>query len=146
MRLILLYTVFFVSGASSLICEIAWARMLVLVLGNTLSATGMILAAFMGGLALGSYWSGRRFGRGQASLKVYALLEVGIGAYALSSPFLFDPASQLYLLVSGDSMPLPLLQSARLTFAFASRSIVNPPEAARRLRPHAHASVRSAPQ
>ena len=42
-RLSLLYAIFFVSGMSSLICEITWARMLVLVLGNTLSATGMIL-------------------------------------------------------------------------------------------------------
>lgn len=118
-RLWLLYAIFFVSGMSSLICEITWARMLVLVLGNTLSATGMILTAFMGGLASGSYWSGRMLSRRRPSLRVYALLEAGIGAYALFSPFLFDPASQFYLLVAGDSAPLLLMQAARLTFAFA---------------------------
>ena len=71
-RLLLLYTIFFVSGMSSLICEITWARMLVLVLGNTLSATGMILTAFMGGLASGRYWSGRMLSRRRPSLRVYA--------------------------------------------------------------------------
>jgi spermidine synthase len=118
-RLILLYAIFFVSGASSLICEITWARMLVLVLGNTISATGMILAAFMGGLALGSYWSGRALSRRRTSLLVYALLEVGIGVYAVSSPYFLNPASQVFLLVATDSAALPLVHVARLVFAFA---------------------------
>ncbi len=118
-RLILLYSIFFLSGASSLICEITWARMLVLVLGNTLAATSMILAAFMGGLAFGSYVSGRMLSRRRPSLRVYAWLEVGVGAYAVSSPYLFDPASQLYLLVAGDSASLPVMQLVRLAFAFA---------------------------
>jgi spermidine synthase len=118
-RLILLYAIFFASGMSGLICEITWARMLVLILGNTMSATSMILAAFMGGLALGSYWSGRTLSPRRPSLRAYAWLEAGVGAYAVSSPFLFDPASQLYLLVAGDSVSLPVMQLARLVFAFA---------------------------
>ncbi len=118
-RLLLLYAIFFVSGMSSLICEITWARMLVLVLGNTVAATSMILAAFMGGLALGSYWGGHRLGRRRPSLLAYALLEVGIGVYAVSSPYFIHPASQAFVFVTTDSAALPLLHVARLGFAFA---------------------------
>src|SRR3990167_9406663 len=46
-QLFLLYLIFFVSGGSSLISEITWNRMLVLIVGNTVSATSTILVAFM---------------------------------------------------------------------------------------------------
>lgn len=118
-RLLLLYAIFLVSGMSSLICEITWARMLVLVLGNTIAATGMILAAFMGGLALGSFWGGRALGGTRTSLVAYAALEAGVGAYAILSPFLLDPAAQIFLLIASDTAAPPVLHLTRLAFAFA---------------------------
>lgn len=96
LQLVLLYLIFFVSGASSLISEITWNRMLVLIVGNTVSATSTILVSFMGGLALGSYWGGRTFNNIRPSFLPYAILEVCIGLYVLLSPVFFSPLSSLF--------------------------------------------------
>ena len=79
---------FFLSGASGLIFEVIWARMFCLVFGATTLALGTVLTAFMGGLALGSYLSGRLADRLEDTLKYYALAEVGIGLSALCVPLL----------------------------------------------------------
>ena len=119
MSLLLLYAVFLASGASSLICEITWARMLVVLLGNTLTASSVILAAFMGGLVLGSYAGGRVLSRFPASLVPYALLELGIGLYAVASPAFFDPASALFTGLVRDLTDPGSIMLARLSLAFA---------------------------
>lgn len=54
----LLLAVFFLSGASALIYEVVWTRLLALVLGVTLYAISAVLASFMAGLALGSFVAG----------------------------------------------------------------------------------------
>ena len=43
--LISIYVAFFASGASSLIAEVTWNRMLIVVVGNSMSATAMIIGA-----------------------------------------------------------------------------------------------------
>ncbi len=81
--------VFFLSGAAALVYEVLWMRWLALIFGVTTYATATVLATFMGGLALGSWVFGRWIdGRGHP-LRVYALLEVGIGLYALAVPGIF---------------------------------------------------------
>ncbi|MEO8427555.1 MAG: hypothetical protein ABI651_10640, partial [Verrucomicrobiota bacterium] len=50
---------FVCSGVSGLIYEVAWVRSLELIFGATTFAIATVLAAFMGGLALGSYSMGR---------------------------------------------------------------------------------------
>ena len=94
--LLAFYIAFFASGAASLIAEVTWNRMLVTVVGNSVSATAMILAAFMGGLGLGSYVGGEYFSKRRASLIPYILLEIAIGAYVFLSPALFDLLAQLF--------------------------------------------------
>ena len=76
---ILLYVAFFASGASSLIAEVTWNRMLIVVVGNSLSATALILIVFMGGLGLGSYVGGKLLSGRRVSLIPYAVLEALIG-------------------------------------------------------------------
>ncbi|MFH1278477.1 MAG: fused MFS/spermidine synthase [Candidatus Eisenbacteria bacterium] len=88
--LIPLYIAFFASGASSLIAEVTWNRMLIVVVGNSMSAAAMIISIFMGGLGLGSYVGGRYFGKRKPTLVPYILLELTIGVYVLLSPVLFD--------------------------------------------------------
>ena len=79
---------FFVSGASSLMLEVVWSKGLGQVLGNTLEAITTVVAAYMGGLAIGASWAGRR-NAGQANpVRSYGLLEIGIGVFGLVSPFL----------------------------------------------------------
>ena len=92
----LLLLVFLLSGAAGLIHEVVWMRLLAGVFGATSLAVSTVLAAFMGGLALGSYWIGRRMGQLSDRRRIYALLEIGIGVFALLVPFLLDLVEPLY--------------------------------------------------
>ncbi|MCX8157105.1 MAG: fused MFS/spermidine synthase [Verrucomicrobiae bacterium] len=86
------------SGMSALIYEVAWVRSLELIFGATTFAVATVLAAFMGGLAFGSYFMGRlaqRLGK-YHPLRLYAALEIGIGLLALVIPLLFSGLAPLY--------------------------------------------------
>ena len=90
---------FILSGATGLIYEILWARMLGLVFGATTLAVSTVLAAFMGGLALGSALAGRWAGRVRRPVRAYGLLEIGIALYALVVPLLFGVVDNLYAVI-----------------------------------------------
>jgi len=94
--LISIYVAFFASGAASLIAEVTWNRMLIVVVGNSMSATAMIIVVFMGGLGLGSYVGGKIFRKRAPSLVPYLLLEIAVGFYVLLSPSLFELLSHLF--------------------------------------------------
>jgi spermidine synthase len=79
----LLGTVFFFSGLCGLIYEVLWSRWLTLVFGNTTYAISTVVGVFMFGLALGSYECGRIVPRIKNPLKAYALVEMGMGVYAV---------------------------------------------------------------
>ena len=68
----LLLGLFFLSGISGLLYEVAWTRMLHLLFGDTVLAVSTVLASFMAGLALGSFWSGRYVDRRPRVLALYA--------------------------------------------------------------------------
>ncbi len=91
-----IYALFFLSGATGLIYEVAWIRLLNDVFGNTTYAVSAVLTAFMGGLAIGSYGAGRLLAFPERGLRLYALLEVGIALTALSTPALFGLLDGLY--------------------------------------------------
>ena len=90
---------FIVSGATGLIYEVLWARMLGLVFGATTLAVSTVLAAFMGGLALGSALAGKLAPRIKKPLATYGLMEIGIAAYALLVPLLFRWIDHVYALI-----------------------------------------------
>lgn len=94
--LISIYAAFFASGASSLSAEVTWNRMLIVVVGNSMSAAAMIIVVFMGGLGLGSYVGGKAIGNRRPSLLPYILLEIAIGVYILLSPTLFELLSHVF--------------------------------------------------
>lgn len=87
---------FLFSGATGLIYEVLWARMLGLVFGVTTLAIGLVLAAFMGGLALGSAIAARFAARIARAVRAYALIEIVIGIYALAVPLLFHLIDRVY--------------------------------------------------
>lgn len=87
---------FLLSGATGLIYEVLWARMLGLVFGVTTLAISAVLAAFMGGLALGSALAARFAPRINRPVRVYALIEIVIGVYALAVPLLFRGVDGIY--------------------------------------------------
>jgi spermidine synthase len=98
--LIAVYVCFFLSGATGLLFQVLWVRMLGLVFGHTVFAITTVLAAFMGGLGLGSYLFGRIVDREQRVLRLYGLLEAAIGLCALATPLLFAGAERLYIMLN----------------------------------------------
>jgi spermidine synthase len=90
------YVLFFISGATALIYEVVWARMLTQIFGNTTHAIATVLSAFMGGLALGSYVLGRLADTPRNALWMYGLLEGGVGLYGLAIPTLFALTQAIY--------------------------------------------------
>src|ERR1051325_6583323 len=87
---------FFASGISGLVYQVVWVRELVLVFGATTFAVSTVLTAFMGGLALGSFYFGRRSETITRPLRLYGLLEIGIGVYGLAVPFIFATLPSIY--------------------------------------------------
>jgi len=87
------------SGACGLVYEIVWMKMLTLVIGNTVFSITTVLSAFMGGLALGSFLAGRVSATIKNPLKAYAILEGGIGLYALLLPLLIAVTEPLFRIV-----------------------------------------------
>jgi spermidine synthase len=96
---------FILSGATGLIYEVLWARMLGLVFGATTFAISAVLAAFMGGLALGSAWSGKLAARIKRPLRAYGLIEIGVAVYALAVPLLFRLVDYLYAFIWEQTHP-----------------------------------------
>ncbi len=101
---LLVFLCFFFSGASGLLFEVLWTRELGLVFGSTTLAISTVLSVFMGGLALGSFLGGKLCDRRGGSqpplfarrpLLTYALVEAGVGLFALAVPALLAYYPQL---------------------------------------------------
>ena len=97
----LVSVLFFFSGVTALIYQMVWMRELVLVFGASMFAISTLLTAFMGGLALGSDFFGRRADRYSNPLRIYGFLELGIGGYALIVPFLLSSLIPIYQYLHG---------------------------------------------
>ena len=96
----IVWLIFILSGASGLIYEVIWMRQLTLIFGSTVFATSTVLTAFMAGLALGSYYFGRKIDEStQSPLRIYALLEAGIGVFCLVWPLILGALSAIYVLI-----------------------------------------------
>jgi spermidine synthase len=116
----LLTVLFFLSGACALVYQVMWLRLLALVFGVTVYAASTVLASFMGGLALGSYAAGRMAGRLRSPLKVFGLVEIGVGLSALATPLILEGVKNLWIVLQ-PSLPSSLLflTAARFAAAFA---------------------------
>ncbi len=81
--------VYALSGAAALVYEVAWTRLLTLYLGHGIAAASTVLAAFMGGLAVGAGVAGPKSDRTprERAMRTYAVLELTIAAAALAMPF-----------------------------------------------------------
>lgn len=87
---ILIAICFFISGAAGLILEIVWTKYLNLIFGSTTLSISTTVAAFMGGLAAGSYLADRFLKRLKNHLLSYGIFEVLIGIYAILIPLIFN--------------------------------------------------------
>lgn len=79
--------VFALSGCSGLIYQSIWSKYLGLYLGHAAYAQSLVLAIFMGGMAIGAWWASTRSIGWRNLLRAYAIIELVIGvAGALFHP------------------------------------------------------------
>jgi predicted membrane-bound spermidine synthase len=79
-----LESVVFLSGAAALLFETVWFRQAGLAFGNSVWASSLVLAGFMGGLAIGNVAAARRGDRVPRPLRVYALAEIVIAVAGIA--------------------------------------------------------------
>ena len=78
-----LILLFAASGCAALIYEVVWFQLLQLVIGSSAVSLGVLLGTYMGGMCAGSLLLSRVVSRQTHPLRVYAWIELGIGACGL---------------------------------------------------------------
>jgi spermidine synthase len=93
-------TLFLASGATGLLYQVAFSKLLAYVFGATAYSVSAVLAAFMGGLALGAHAGGRRAHRIRRPLAAYGVMEIAVGVVCALSPALFGALTDIYVSLS----------------------------------------------
>ena len=99
MPYLLILACFLISGITGLIYQVLWTRMIVGIIGSSPFSVTIVLSVFMAGLGLGSAIAGRTVDRGKKPerlIRIYGLLELGIGLYCLVLPLLLLLFKPLY--------------------------------------------------
>jgi spermidine synthase len=113
----------FVTGAASFIYEIAWVRMLSLVLGSSFQAFELMLSAFITGLALGGLWIRKRIDRIADPVRFSGVVQVAMGLAALATIFVyhlsFDWMSWALTVLQHGEAAYPLFNLFSHAIAFA---------------------------
>ena len=88
---VIIYIFVFISGATGLMYEVLWHKFLNMYMGGHAFSTALILSTFFLFLSLGYLFFGRIINRtGIHPIKIYALLELGIGVFGLIGPMYFS--------------------------------------------------------
>src|SRR5215467_2586223 len=111
----LLLVMFIGSGCSALIYEVVWFQLLELVIGVSTVSLGILLGTFMGGMCLGSLLFPRFVSRKLHPLRVYALMELGIGIIGLALLFGMPLINNVYTSVVGEGLTGMLLRGVIAT-------------------------------
>ncbi len=111
---------FLCSGAAGLLYEVVWSKQLSYLLGGSLHAAATVVAAFLGGLALGARVLGAPLARRPRPARVYAALEVGVALTGLAIlpllRVLDGPVGQLYRAFGGESPAFAVARVVLLLF------------------------------
>src|SRR5437870_10883865 len=116
---------FFLSGATGLIYELLWVRLLYQAFGSTIQSVTTVVAAYMGGLGLGAWLLGRRADRHLRPAALYGWLELAVGGFALLSPLLLALVHRAYVSAAG-AWQLGGGASVALRFALAALVLLVP--------------------
>ena len=84
-----LFAIFVLSGFAGLIYQSIWSHYLGLFLGHAAYAQALVLAIFMGGMAIGAAWIARAGQRWRNLIRGYAIIEAVIGVLGLLFHTLF---------------------------------------------------------
>ncbi len=97
-QLLSLNSIFFISGFSALIYQIAWQRILFTAFGVDLESITIIISVFMAGLGIGAYYGGRIADKyPRKIILLFAIAELSIGTFGFSSPFLIALNQEWFL-------------------------------------------------
>ncbi len=107
---------FFLSGATGLVYELLWVRVLYQTFGSTIQSVTTVVAAYMGGLGLGAWLLGRRADRHASPAALYGWLEIAIGVFGLASPLVLALAHRVYI---GVASAFGLVGGASIALRFA---------------------------
>src|SRR5262245_57461520 len=97
-----LFLLFVGSGMAALTYEIVWFQLLELFIGSSAVSIGVLLGVFMGGMCLGSLLLPRVIGPRSHPLRVYAALEIAIGACGVILLFIMPLVGRLYTTWGGE--------------------------------------------
>jgi len=100
----LLLVLFISSGCAALIYEIVWFQLLQLVVGSSAVSLGVLLGTYMGGMCLGSLLLPRYVSARRHPLRVYAIIEAGIGVCGLFVLLMLPLLDHLYATVGGSGL------------------------------------------
>jgi spermidine synthase len=96
-----LLLLFIGSGCAALIYEVVWFQLLQLSVGSSAVSLGILLGIFMGGMCLGSFLLPRFISPRYHPLRVYAVLELGIGASGLIVLWVVPLIGGFYTTIAG---------------------------------------------
>ena len=106
MLLSLVILCFSLSGFAALLYQTAWMRLFAIAFGTSEIAVAVVLAGYMGGLAIGAAIAARYVARIRRPVLVYGVLEGAIAIAALAMPLMVNASGALYaLFVGGQSAP-----------------------------------------
>jgi predicted membrane-bound spermidine synthase len=83
-----IHLIIFFAGFSFLIYEVSWNRMLSLLIGATVSASTLVLMAFMAGFGTGAYYWGKFANAFRKTGRLLSFLLLGIGILSLLNYFM----------------------------------------------------------
>src|ERR687891_713333 len=89
------------SGCAALIYEVVWFQLLQLSVGSSAVSLGILLGIFMGGMCLGSRLLPRVVSGRPHPLRVFAVLEIGIGLLGLVVLFVVPLIGGVYTTIAG---------------------------------------------
>ncbi len=112
-----IYVLFFLSGISALIYEIAWLNRIQLIMGYTIYALSTVLGAYLSGLAMGAIAAHKISSGNKRCLNLYLAFELAIGLYGVLFTTILALVNRLYApLVTDANFPLPALSLIQFGF------------------------------
>src|SRR5688572_28629215 len=121
----LLCACFVLSGIAALVYQTAWRRQFAIVFGTSELAVATVLAAYMGGLALGAILAEKFLPRVTRPVLTYALLELGIAVSAIVAvPLLLWIANKGLIAIFGGQPGPPSSDNAGTTIFYLVSAFV----------------------
>jgi spermidine synthase len=115
-----------ISGSVALFHEVLWTRLLSHVLGSSLHAFGIMLASFLGGLALGAAAGSALAGGRRSAVPGFAICQMAgalaaVSAYILVNRLLPDPSGRVSNTLLAAAVLVPIAFFSGATFPLAVR-------------------------